>query len=137
MNIEKSNLTMGNQKGTNNVVNLFKGIIFSILITLVLLFAFAAILTYSDMQESSIPVVTIAITAISILIGSSISTIKINKNGIINGGIIGFVYIFLLYILSSVVKIGFALNAYSIVMMILAIVAGMVGGIVGVNIKKK
>ncbi len=137
MNIEKSNLTMGNQKCTNNVVNLFKGIIFSILITLVLLFAFAAILTYSDMQESSIPVVTIAITAISILIGSSISTIKINKNGIINGGIIGFVYIFLLYILSSVVKIGFALNAYSIVMMILAIVAGMVGGIVGVNIKKK
>lgn len=137
MNLEKSNLTMGSQKNTSNVVQLFKGIIFSILITLVLLFAFSALLTYTDMQESAIPVVTIVITAISILIGSSISTIKINKNGIINGGIIGFVYIFMLYILSSVVKTGFTLNVYSIVMMIAAIVAGMVGGIVGVNIKKK
>lgn len=134
MNIEKTNITMG---GTNNMLNVVKGIVASILITLILLLLFSAILTYTDMQESTIPMVTIVITAISIFIGSSISTIKISKNGLVNGGIIGFVYIFLLYILSSITQTGFSLNAYSIVMIIAAILAGIVGGIVGVNIKRK
>lgn len=126
-----------NTEKSNNIVNISKGILSSIFITLILLFVFSAILTYSDMQESTIPIVTIVITAVSILIGSSISTIKINKNGILNGGTIGFLYIFLLYILSSIVQTGFSLNMYSIVMIIAAIVSGMIGGIVGVNIKRK
>lgn len=134
MNIEKSNMAM---KSTSNLLNIVKGIVVSVFITLILLLLFSAILTYTNMQESTIPIVTIVITAISIFIGSSISTIKISKNGMINGGVIGFIYIFLLYILSSITQIGFKLNAYSIVMIIAAILAGIVGGIVGVNIKRK
>jgi len=121
----------------DNTINIFKGIISSILITLILLFIFATVLTYSNIQESTIPIVTIVITAISIFIGSSISTIKISKNGILNGGIIGFIYIFLLYIISSIIQTGFSLNIYSIFMIIAAILAGMIGGIIGVNIKRK
>lgn len=83
-----------------------------------------------------IPTVIIISTIISILIGSSISTIKIRKNGIVNGGIIGLIYILGIYLISSMVEIGFALNIYSIIMIILSILAGMIGGIVGVNIKK-
>ena len=80
--------------------------------------------------------VIIIATIISILIGSSISTIKIKKNGILNGGIIGCIYILGIYLVSSVAQVGFALNMYSIIMIILSILAGMIGGIVGVNIKK-
>ena len=63
-------------------------------------------------------------------------TIKIKKNGIVYGGIIGIIYIIGLYIISSIVTTGFSLNMYSIIMIILSILAGMIGGIVGVNIKK-
>ena len=44
---------------------------------------------------------------------------------------------FLLYIISSIVQTGFSLNMYSIVMIIASIIAGMIGGIMGVNIKIK
>lgn len=138
MSKEKSNLTMGGSMNTpNNMLNIVKGTVVSIFITLILLFAFSVVLTYSDVQEHTIPIVTIVITAISIFIGSSISTIKINKNGIVNGGTIGFIYVVLLYIVSSIVQTGFHLNACSIAMMVAGILAGMIGGIVGVNIKRK
>lgn len=119
------------------LIQLSKGIVTSVLITLILLFIFSVLLTYTDIKESTMPTVTIIITAISIFVGSSISTIKLNKNGLVNGGAIGFIYVFLLYIISSIVQIGFTLNTYSIITIILAIIAGMIGGIMGVNIKVK
>lgn len=63
------------------------------------------------------------------------TTSSIKKNGILNGGIIGFAYILLLYLASSITGSGFMLNIYSIFMIIIGIVAGMIGGIVGVNLR--
>lgn len=120
----------------NNIMNIFKGIVISFVLTLILLFFFSIILTYTNIDENTIAPVIIIITVISILIGSSVSTIKIKKNGIVNGGIIGLIYILTLYIISSLVETGFSLSMYSIIMIILSIIAGMIGGIVGVNIKK-
>lgn len=58
------------------------------------------------------------------------TTSSIKKNGIFNGGIIGLTYILILYIVSSVTGNGFMLNIYSIIMMLIGVVAGMIGGIV-------
>ena len=63
------------------------------------------------------------------------TTNKIKKNGILNGGIIGLIYILFIYFASSITGNGFGLNVYSIIMIILGILAGMIGGIVGVNLK--
>ena len=62
---------------------------------------------------------------------------SIKKNGIINGGIIGLVYILILYILSSILGSGFALNTYSLIMIGASIAAGAVGGIVRSKLKVK
>lgn len=63
------------------------------------------------------------------------TTSSIKKNGILNGGIIGLTYMLLIYLTSSILNSGFMLNVYSIFMIIIGIAAGMVGGIVGVNLK--
>lgn len=55
---------------------------------------------------------------------------KIKKNGIINGGIIGLIYILLVYLLSSLTGSGFSLSIYSILMIVCGIVAGAIGGVV-------
>lgn len=114
---------------------IIKGLAISVIITLISVFIFSFIVSYTDFAESEIPKVLIGITAISILIGTSVSTLKLNKNGIINGGTIGFIYMISLYVLSSCLGTGFTLNISAIVMMLLGIIAGMIGGIVGVNIK--
>ena len=116
-------------------VTILKGVLISFILTLLLVFVFAIILTYTNIQESAIFPAVLLITAMSILIGSSISTIKIKKNGILNGGIIGLIYMLLIYLISSFIGTGFALNLNSILVILSGIVGGMLGGIVGVNIK--
>jgi len=111
--------------GTNNNLNyIIKGIITSIIFSLLSLIIFAALLTYTNLSEGSIYPVVIILSTLSILIGSSISTIKIKKNGLLNGSIIGATYIFLLYIISSIVNTGFGVNTYTIIMMIAGVLAG-------------
>ena len=119
----------------NNLNYIIKGIIISIIFSLISLILFAVILTYTKVPESTINPVIIVLSTLSILIGSSLSTIKIRKNGLLNGLIVGATYTLMLYIISSIVNTGFAVNTYTILMIIIGIVAGIIGGIVGVNIR--
>ena len=121
------------KEAKENLIRIIKGSGVALGITLLLLFIFAVLLTYTNIAESVIKPVIIIVTAISILIGSSLSTLKIKKNGLLNGAIVGFIYIFSLYIISSITGSGFNLNIISIIMLVASVVAGMVGGIIGVN----
>ena len=120
---------------SNSVVRILKGSIISIITTLILLIIFSAMLTYTNINENTIPTVIIICTALSILIGSQIATSKIKKNGILNGALVGIIYIAFLYIISSCITKNFSLNNYSIIMMLVSILIGGVGGIIGVNRK--
>ena len=121
-------------KADKNIIRIIKGSVFSILITLILLFIYAILLTSTNIPETTMSVVVITITGISILIGSSISSFKIKKRGIVNGGLVGLIYIITIYLISSIALIGFSMNITSIVMLMVVIVTGMIGGIIGVNL---
>ena len=82
--MEKSTLNV-----ESNMSYIIKGIVLSIIFTLVSLLIFAAVLTYTELSEKTISPVIIVVSALSILIGSSISTIKIKKYGLLNGAIVG------------------------------------------------
>lgn len=125
---------LNNSTTKENFIRIVKGSITSIILTLVLLFIFSIIVTYTNVKESIISPIIIIITSISILIGSSISSLKIKKNGLLNGTIVGIIYILTIYILSSIMGMGFKIDINSVLMIIFAIAAGMLGGIVGVNI---
>lgn len=120
-----------------SLINILKGLEIAFIITFVFLLILSIVLTYTNVSENIINPTIIIITALSILIGSSISNIKIKKNGLINGGIIGGVYIVLLYLFSSVFSMQFSLTIQSIIMIITGIVFGILGGIIGVNISSK
>lgn len=119
----------------NNMVKIIKGSIIAIIITMIALTVYAAILAYTSVSETTMVPVVLTITGISILIGSSMSSISIKKQGIMNGGFVGLIYIIFLYVLSSIVSVGFELNMNAIIMLIVAILTGMIGGIIGVNMK--
>lgn len=117
------------------LTNILKGVGISLIATVIMLIIFSIILTYTNIQESTINPVIMIITAISILIGSSLGNIKIKKNGLINGGIIGAVYIIIIYLISSILNWRFSLNLQSVIMIVTAVVFGILGGIIGVNRK--
>jgi putative membrane protein (TIGR04086 family) len=133
MEIEKN---INEQSETKkNVIRIIKGSIFSIIISLILLLIFAILLCYTNLSENSIKPTILVITGVGILIGSMISAKKIRKNGLINGGMVGAVYIIILYMVSSLTITNFSITINSLTMLIVAIITGMIGGIIGINLK--
>lgn len=124
------NMQIGQNK---TLINILKGVGISLISTVIMLIIFSIILTYTSINENVINPVIMIITAISILMGSSIGNIKIRKNGLINGGMIGVIYILLIYLISSILNWRFSLNIQSLIMIIVGIIFGILGGIIGVN----
>lgn len=116
-----------------NTKIVIKSIFFSYLLTFFLILIYAILLAYTKISESTIPICLFVIGMISIFVSSSSAIIKIKKNGLKIGAIIGFSYVGILYLLSSIYETGFSLNKYSVITIILYILLGMVGGIIGVN----
>lgn len=119
---------------TQNVKIILKSILFSYILTFLLILIYAFLLAYTQISESTIPVCLFVIGMISVFISSSSAIIKIKKDGLKNGAIIGFSYVGILYLLSSIYETGFSLNKYSILTIILYVILGMIGGIIGVNL---
>ncbi len=131
VNISENNI----RENGENIKKILKGSAFSIIITLIGLLIYSIILSYTSVAESTMPTIIIIITGISILIGSTISTSNIKKNGIVNGMLVGLIYITLIYLLSSIITGKFSLNTNSMIMIITSVLTGALGGIIGVNKK--
>lgn len=125
---------MGNVKRMGLVL---KNVALSYFITLILFVIYSFILAFTSVPESSIPLFTFVAGMISVFIGSSLTLIKVKEKGLVNGGLVGLIYILILYVLSSIFAAGFGLNGYAFSMIIFYVIVGMIGGIIGVNICKE
>ena len=123
------------ENNSNGIVIILKGTLISIIATIVLLMIFATVLTYSNINENSMPTVIIVLTAFFSLVNNQITTLQIKRNGIVNGALVGALYSLALYLISSIISKDFSLNIYSIIMMATSILIGGIGGIIGVNKK--
>lgn len=130
----KENIITEENKVKQNSIKIIKGTIFAIVISFIMLLIYAILLSYTTLSENTIIPVIATITGISILIGSMISTHKIKKNGLLNGCVVGISYVTILYITSSLFLAGFTLTLNSFIIFAVAIITGMVGGIIGVNL---
>ncbi len=133
----KPNVLIEESEWKKNIIRIFKGTAFSIVLSILMLFIYALLLTYTTLSETTIMPVVLTITGISILVGSMVSTRKIRKNGLINGGLVGLIYIIILYLSSSLCLSGFSLSGNSFIMLAVGALTGIIGGIIGVNLNKK
>ena len=134
-----SNITAGKKiedisKGKNSL-KIIKGSIIAIILSVILLTIYALLLSYTTISENTMVPVIITITGISILVGSSISSMHIKRQGMVNGALVGLIYMLTLYVLSSILLSSFEINLKSVIMIGVGILAGMIGGIIGVNMK--
>ena len=116
-----------------NSIYIAKGTGIALIISVACLIIFSLILTYTNISETMIEPITIAITGVSILLGSFVGNMKIRKNGLLNGGLIGIAYLLILYLVSSLLNWSFGLDIQSIIMIAIGIVFGILGGVLGVN----
>ena len=116
---------------------ILKNVALSYAVAGILFVIYAFVLEFTNIPETSISLFVFVTMLVSVFIGSSLSVIKFNKNGLLNGRLVGFAYIVILYILSSIFVTGFSINMYSFWTIIFSIIIGMIGGIIGVNICKE
>lgn len=114
-----------------------KEIILSIGISLGLIFILSLIISQTTITEDVITPAIILISTFSIIIGAIGVSKNKKKKGIINGALLGFIYMFSMYILSSIVLKDFSISAKMLVMILTGIIGGAIGGIIGVNLKNK
>lgn len=127
---------MENLKNESQVFCILKGLIIAILFTVVALSLFSILLVYTDLGEETIEPVILVVTAVSILVGSSIGLRRVKSKGLLKGGLIGLLYILTIYLVSSLVNSNFSLNVASVIMILGGITGGVIGGIIGINSKK-
>lgn len=123
-------------KESNTIISVIRGIIVSYVITIPVFILFALILTNTEFPEKYISTVVVITTIISVLTAGSASTRGLKSKGWLNGSVIGFVYMLVLYLLGSLIFKNFTIDKYVITMTIIGVLTGAIGGILGINIKK-
>ena len=120
-----------------NGIAILKGEIIAFIINILGLIILSLVMTYSSISDTKIPTLVIAVNTLAILIGSSIATIKLEKKGIINGLIIGSLYIAIYLLISLIFAGSVSFSIKTILIITLGIIAGGIGGIIGVNLNRK
>lgn len=124
---------MPQEGAKGNLIRILKGTGIAVAVTLVILLIYSCLLTYTNINENTMPIIIIITSALSILVGSFISSLHIKKNGLTNGALVGLVYILAIYLISSIISGNFGFTISSAIMVICSVVAGAIGGIIGVN----
>ena len=115
-------------------VAVLKGILAAYIVTVPAFMLFALILSNTEFPQRLITPAVVVTTVISVLTAGSVSTKGVKSRGWLNGGMVGFIYMAVLYILSSLIYDNFAIDKYVITMTVIGILTGAIGGILGINI---
>lgn len=120
-----------------NALNIAKSILISYLITIPVFAIFAYISILTDFPQKYISTFVIITTLLSVVIAGWSSTKYIKSKGWLNGGIVGFFYMLVLFLLSSSSYGDFSINIHVITMFIIGTLTGSIGGILGINLRKE
>lgn len=113
---------------------ILKGLGVAFGITCIVFVICALILTYTDVNDSFIGIVSTVCTAVSALCMGKIWASTIGKKGLLVGAFSGIVYAFILLVI-SVVSGGGPLSLGAGTCLLIAAAGGGIGGILGVNTK--
>jgi len=119
----------------SKTVCLLRGMAVAFAITCIIFIGFGILLTYTDLSEESLPLVSMVCTGISASAAGFDWAACMGKKGILWGLAAGAVYKVLLFLITSLAKDSFQLQLSSFMTLAVALAGGAAGGILGVNRK--
>lgn len=120
-----------------NILALGKGILVAYLITVPIFAVFAYFISIMDFPQKYIASGVIITTILSLVVAGWTASRNLGCKGWLNGGIIGFIYMIILFILSSITYENYSIDSQVITMFAIGIITGSIGGILGINLKKE
>ncbi|MBO5733453.1 MAG: TIGR04086 family membrane protein [Clostridia bacterium] len=120
---------------TSCAFGFLKGMVIAVLLTVGVFAIFALLLSYTTIGENTIPYIAYCTEFAGAVVCGFISAKRAGTRGIITGAIAGFLYILIMWIVASLASDGFFVSPHILTMLALAVIAGAIGGILGVNLK--
>ena len=121
------------KKNSLKIKSLAKGIIFSIIITFILILIVTCICYWGNVSEKVLGVMLFGISCVSVFLSSILLGKSVKEKGLVYGILNGFGY-FIVILASAVCFSGkFNPSAQSISMLMGSVFSGALGGIIGVN----
>ncbi|MBU5590977.1 TIGR04086 family membrane protein [Clostridium sp. MSJ-4] len=117
------------------MVNVIKGTIRSLLITVVMIIIYSVLMNFIDVSGKVNSVVYLIITCLSIVFGAIYVAKANEKKGWISGVMLALVYMILIMLISGTMR-GFSeiMDIYALYRMIIALAVGALSGMLGINI---
>lgn len=113
-----------------------KGILVAVIITLLLVFAFALIIKYCNIDNAYIPLINQVIKSVSIVV-AMLMCFAARPNGWLRGLLFGIMYILLSFLMFSAFNCTFEPDIKLLNDCVLGGVTGLISGIIVVNVKKE
>ena len=114
---------------------IFKGVIFSFIISVLTVIVFAIIVKFANLSSKTVEIVNIALKIISILVGTLLA-VGSGRQGLFKGGIIGLLFVLVSYLVFSLINGSFSVNPLTAFDVIFCLVAGLLSGVFAVNVRK-
>lgn len=134
----------GTQKNYDNksaekksqAIYLMKGLAIAYALTCIIFIAYALILTYTDISEKNISIVSIICTVISTALAGFDSAKYAEKRGMLWGVLSGFLYAIILFLIIWFSGNGIRSGIAAITTLLISLAGGAIGGIFGINAKR-
>ena len=119
-----------------DALDIVRSALFAIILSILLVMAFAVIAKFANVSENVIVPVNIAIKILSVAAGCLIG-VRHDSKGLIKGIVIGLLYAGLTYLVFAAVGGDFTQNPMTVYDILACIAAGVLSGILAVNVKRK
>jgi len=123
--------------GSGRLLQVARALLLGLGITLLLFVIFALLLAYTGLPEGAIPFIAIVTAIISASIAGISAAKSASSRGYLSGGLVGILYVLVLYVLSFIPAGGLYANMYILILLGIGILAGAFGGILGINLSTR
>lgn len=109
----------------------------SLMITVILMAVLALLICYTPLNEAAVTPTVYILNYFSIFMAGLFSAVKSRKKGFVTGALSGGGYMLLVYLLGYILFGGIDFSKATVMSVLYAVLTGMVGGIVGINISRR
>ncbi len=120
----------------NLIKPLTVGLIFSVIVSLIIMLISAVAVTNLDANEETVMILSITSMSIGAFFGGIVSAKLFRQKGFLVGALNGIIFFFLITFISFIVSQE-PVSAVSLIKLITFVLSSVIGGIVGVNTAKK
>ena len=113
------------------------GVLIGYALTCIFFIATALFLRFTDMQETAVPIIVTISCIISVIVAGMDTARSAENNGWLWGICAGGLYAVILMLIGAWAIQGYAIDLRSLTLIAFCLAGGGIGGILGINLKKK